>query len=154
MIELREATVLATDVEETFELVADFGRLVEWDPGVVASERTSGGRFWPESTYSIRVRFLGRTPEVEYELLDVDRPHRVVYEGRAAWMTARDTLELSPVDDGTLLRASTEIELDDRVSRGAWLIRRVLERQARASLSRLEAVCASRARAREEGAER
>lgn len=151
MIELRETIVLATELEETFDFVADFGRLVEWDPGVVASERTSGGRFWPESTYSVRVRFLGRTPEVAYELLQAERPNRVVYEGKAAWMTARDTLDLSAVDHGTLLRASTEIELVPRIERASGLIERVLKRQAHQSLVRLEAVCVSRARARAEG---
>lgn len=152
MVVVRESTVLATDVEETFDLVADYGRLVEWDPGVVSSERRSGSRLSPGSTYALRVRFLGRTPQMQYELVEADRTRRVVYAGTAAWLTARDTLELTPAESGTLLLVETALTLNDRLARLEWPIGQVVRRQAKESLVRLEAICASRALARAEGA--
>jgi uncharacterized protein YndB with AHSA1/START domain len=152
VIEIAERTVLATPPEETYELVCDFARLVEWDPAVVASQRVAGNRLEPGSHYSVRVRFLGRTPIVNYELLAAERDRRVEYEARAAWITARDTIVLEPSGPGTLLDARTRMQMSERLAPLARVIGPLVRRQARASIERLIAVCESRARARSDGA--
>jgi hypothetical protein len=154
MIEISERGLLATPPEETYELVCDFARLVEWDPAVVASQRIAGDRLKPGSRYAIRVKFLGRTPIVGYELLTAEPNRRVEYEARAAWITARDTIALEPSGAGTLLDARTRMEINERVAPLARVIVPLMRRQARASVERLIAVCQSRATARDEGAER
>jgi hypothetical protein len=152
-IEIRETVDVATGPEETFDLVCDFARLVEWDPGVVASRRLTGGRLEEGSRYEVRVRFLGRAPTMDYELLAVERPRSATYQGTAAWLTATDTMTVLPRrGGGATLTAVTAMELVPRLSRLAPVLRPVLERQGRESIARLEAICASRAAAWAAGA--
>ena len=153
VIEISERALLATPPEETYDLVCDFGRLVEWDPAVVAARRVAGNRLEPGSRYAVQVRFLGRTPVVDYELLEAEPGRRVVYEARAAWITAHDTIELERSDEGTLLDARTRMQVHERVAPLARVIAPLMRRQARASVERLIAVCASRAAARADGAQ-
>ena len=67
---------------EVFEYLATFSNARDWDPSVAEAEPLSAGRAEVGSVYRLGVRTAGRVVPLDYEVVALDRPHRVVLEAR------------------------------------------------------------------------
>ena len=76
-----DAIDLELSREEAFDYLADFSTTAEWDPGVVSAERITPGAIQAGTRFQVVVSFLTRTLEFEYEILEYERPHRLVLRG-------------------------------------------------------------------------
>lgn len=108
---MRFKTVALGDAESVFALIADFRRLQEWDPFVDRSEQVAGAG--PEAGASYRLTSpVGLT--LEYELVEIDPPHRAIYRGGTKRVTSIDSISVSP------LGSAVEIAIDSTLQFSGW----------------------------------
>ena len=89
---------------EVFEYLATFSNARDWDPSVAEAEPLSAGRAEIGSVYRLGVRAAGRVVPLDYEVVALDRPHRVVLEARRAGLVSSDTITVEPLYSGSRVR--------------------------------------------------
>ena len=106
-----EAIDLPLAVEKSFQYLADFSNTAEWDPGVVEAEKLTKGKLRKGSRYRVVVSFLGRRSTLEYEIVELEPPTRVVLRGGDAWLTSIDEITFVPRGSGTRVTYEAKLEL-------------------------------------------
>lgn len=85
---------------EVFDYMARFSNAVDWDPGVVEARDLSGGPPRLGSTYRLVVRFFGRQVPLDYRIVEIDRPRRVVFKAESTKLKSVDTIEVATAPGG------------------------------------------------------
>jgi hypothetical protein len=85
---------------DAFEYLARFSNAAKWAPGVVEAEDVDEGPPGQGSTYRLVVGVLGRRVPLEYRIVEIDRPRRVVLQAQNATIRSRDLIEVSPAPGG------------------------------------------------------
>jgi carbon monoxide dehydrogenase subunit G len=80
--------------EETFDYLADFRNVAEWDPSMERAELISGEPGQVGATYRLTMSLLGRSTELDYETVEVQRPERVVLVSESDAVTSTDTIRV------------------------------------------------------------
>jgi len=83
-----------------FDYVSDFTTTTEWDPGTVRTVRLDGDGD-VGTTYRNTSRFLGRTTELTYVVLQRVPDQRIRLRGENATVVALDTMTLRQPQPGT-----------------------------------------------------
>ena len=110
-MEERVSIDLAADPVSVFGLVADFGRLQEWDPNVTSSRwRADSGPLVGEHV-DVVARFLGMQAPIAYELVAWEPPHTARYVGRARRLVSHDTVRVESRGDGCRVEFSADVTL-------------------------------------------
>lgn len=86
-------------VGAVFHYVSDFTTTTEWDPGTVRTIRVSGDGD-AGTIYRNVSRFLGRTTELTYVVLERSPDKRISLRGENATLVALDTMTLRPLEPG------------------------------------------------------
>jgi Polyketide cyclase / dehydrase and lipid transport len=89
---------------DVFEYLATFSNARDWDPSVAEAEPLSAGRAEIGSMYRLGVRAASRVVPLDYEVVALDRPHRVVLEARRAGLVSSDTITVEPLYSGSRVR--------------------------------------------------
>lgn len=100
--------------EEVFEYLADLRNVPEWDPETERMELISDGDpVQVGATFRLDVaRKLPPKVTMEYELIELERPHRIVARGTSPHGGGVDTYTISETaDGGSEIVYTTEIEL-------------------------------------------
>lgn len=84
---------------EAFAYVADFTTAAEWDPGIVASRRTSGDG-GVGTTYDVEALFRGKTLPFTYTVTALEQNARIVLRGEGEKATSDDDIRFEPTSDG------------------------------------------------------
>ncbi len=105
-----EVIDIALPIEQAFELVADFARTSEWDPGVVSAKATTRAPLRAGSRFRVEVSLLGRTATYGYAITDFEPPSRVVLHGGDGRMLLVD--EITLVSRGRGTRITWELRCD------------------------------------------
>ena len=100
MARYRTTVSVPTSIEDTFDYLARFDTTAEWDPGVVEASMTTPPPVALGSTFRVVARFLGRQVALDYEVIDIDRPNRVVLQAQNSSVTSLDTITVGAGDDG------------------------------------------------------
>jgi len=79
---------------EIFEYLARFSNAAKWDPGVLAAADLDGGPPRLGSAYRLDVGVLGRRVPLEYRIVELDRPKRVVLEAENSVIRSRDVISV------------------------------------------------------------
>ncbi|WP_109471692.1 SRPBCC family protein [Ornithinimicrobium cavernae] len=87
------------DAARAFAYLSDFETTTEWDPGTVRTVRESGDG-GVGTRYRNTSRFLGRTTEVIYTVVELDPAGRIALRGENASLVARDTITVRPAAAG------------------------------------------------------
>ena len=104
---------LALSVDEAFDLFAEFQRATEWDPGVVEATRLDdGGPPRVGSRFRLVTSFLGRRTTLEYRIVALERPTRVVLEAETDALRSYDVIDI--VERDGLARVTYEAQLELR----------------------------------------
>ena len=80
---------------EVFDYMARFSNAAEWDPGVVEATEVNPGVPALGSTYRLVVRSFGRATPLEYRIVEMDRPHRVVLRAENSAVRSTDVIAVS-----------------------------------------------------------
>ena len=99
MIEISETLVAHHAPEDVFAFVADFGRIADWDPNIVSSERP-GGELAVGEEANLRVKFGLQTIPMTYELLEYDAGKRAVWRGENVSSISVDEIRVEAVEGG------------------------------------------------------
>jgi hypothetical protein len=114
MIITRTVTV-ARPAEIVFDYVSDFTTTTEWDPGTVNTVRLNGNG-GVGTTYRNTSRFLGRTTDLAYVVIERSPHRRIQLRGENATVVAMDTMTLrQPRSGATELTYRAEFTF-----KGAW----------------------------------
>lgn len=87
------------EASRTFDYLSDFETTTEWEPGTVRTVRESGDG-GVGTRYRNTSRFLGRTVEVIYTVVDLDPAGRIELRGENSSLVAHDTITVTPDPQG------------------------------------------------------
>lgn len=90
-------------LEEVFDYVATFSNAQEWDPGVSSASRSGQGQPELGERFELQLEFAGRTTPFTYEIVELDRPNRVVLRSETKRFTSEDTITVRETTDGTVV---------------------------------------------------
>ncbi len=97
--------------EATFEYLAHFDNVAEWDPGIVEARKLSKGPLAVGSEFRVVASFLGQRTELVYRITAIDPPKRVVLEADSSVLRSVDTIHFEPERGGTRIRYHARLEL-------------------------------------------
>jgi uncharacterized protein YndB with AHSA1/START domain len=127
MPETTETTRLPRPAEEVFPYLADFGNLAEWDPMFDRSERLDDGELGLGSRFHVVGSVAGSDLPLDLEIVEYDRPHRVVFQGHGDGLRTREDLRVQPTTDGCEVTYTSSFETDrsdllDAASKPAFVL--------------------------------
>ncbi len=96
--------------DEVFEYMATFSNAGEWDPSVHEAEPLIAGPPEVGSVYRLGVRLAGRTVPFDYQVVDMDRPKRVVLQARGSGVVSTDTITVEQDGTGSRVRYVAVLE--------------------------------------------
>jgi carbon monoxide dehydrogenase subunit G len=99
MPRLHRTITVPKPLDETFEFVADFSTVPEWDPGVSEAHQTNGHDPAVGATYSVTAVFNGRDIPMTYVTTVLERPHRITLEGEGSTIRAVDDIRFKAKDE-------------------------------------------------------
>lgn len=138
---IQRSTRIEASPDDVYGLVMDPGRLDEWVSIHDSLPEAPDGELRSGSTLTQRLRIAGRCFTVRWKVTEVDRPRRVVWEGRGPVRThARVVYELADRNGATRFSYLNEYELPGgAVGRLAGRgVARTAEREMERSLDRLK----------------
>jgi hypothetical protein len=105
-----EATVSSSWTrEQTFDYLADFRHVAEWDPSMRSADLLDGEPGSVGAHYRLVMGVVGREIKLTYEATEMDRPRRFVMRCDNDAMTSIDTVTVA--DDATVTyRAEIEMK--------------------------------------------
>jgi carbon monoxide dehydrogenase subunit G len=106
-----DAIDLPIPVEQAFDYLADFSRTAEWDPGVAEAERLTRGEVRLGSRFRLSISLLGRRIPLEYQIVEFQRPSRVVLSGGDESLRSIDEITFVSRPDGTRVTYEARLEL-------------------------------------------
>lgn len=100
------------DREQAFAYLADFATIADWDPGVVRSRRLSGEVPEVGSRYEVISSFLGREIPLVYEIVEIDRPGRVLLRAETDTVVSLDEMTFAERSGGgTIVTYGADLRL-------------------------------------------
>lgn len=97
--------------ERTFDYLADFRRVAEWDPTIESSELTAGTAGEPGATYDVTFSLAGKQSTLPYEAVEVNSPSSIVMKAETDAVVSLDTITVEQSDDGVLVTYRAELTL-------------------------------------------
>ncbi|MGE5408013.1 MAG: SRPBCC family protein [Syntrophothermus sp.] len=96
---------------DTFAYMADFSNVAEWDPTAAEARHLGEGEPALGSRFHVRVHWLGRDIELEYEITEIDAPHRLVLRAENATTISEDTVEVVARGEGSEVTYDAQVTL-------------------------------------------
>lgn len=97
--------------EQTFDYVANFENIVEWDPGVTAARKVTAGPAGVGTEYALDLKYGGSPLAMVYRITEWDPPRLVVLEGDGGRSFAIDRISFRPTSMGTLVEYQADIRM-------------------------------------------
>lgn len=92
-----EATVPSTwSREQTFDYLADFRNVAEWDPSMQRADLVSGTAGQAGAAYRLVMTMAGKPVELTYTATEVQRPERFVMRCETDSIVSVDTISVAP----------------------------------------------------------
>ena len=116
------------DPDKTFEYLADFQTVSEWDPGVVDAEKITAGPVGLGTRYRVSVSFFGQVSALVYEITAFEPPYRVVLEAKNALLESYDEIRVQPLGTGSRVVYDAKLTLRGPLALGDPLLGVVFQR--------------------------
>jgi hypothetical protein len=98
--------------EDTFDYMAEFANITEWDPTAAEARRLDAdGDPGLGSRFFVGVHWLGRDLPLTYEVTEFDRPRRMVVRAENSTSVSEDTVTVEPTATGARLVYDAEVRL-------------------------------------------
>lgn len=98
--------------EPAFAYLADFATIADWDPGVVRARRLSGDVPAVGSRYKVISSFLGREVPLVYEIVEIERPRRVLLRAETGSVISLDEMTFAErPGGGTIVTYRADLRL-------------------------------------------
>lgn len=112
MPETTETTTFRRPADEVFDLLADFGNLADWDPMFDRSRRIDDGPLDVGARFAVTGSVAGRAVELDMEVVEYDRPRKIVLRGQGDGLTTTEDLRVEPTTEGCEVTYRSEFETD------------------------------------------
>jgi len=122
--------------EAVHDYLADFTNAEEWDPGTVSCERVAGDG-GVGTVYRNVSSFLGRTSEITYMTVEVERPTRIHLTGHNQQFDGHDVLGVRASGTGSEVTYTAEFAFSGAARFAAPLVAAYLPVLARKTVDQL-----------------
>lgn len=97
-------------IDEVFDYLARFSLAAEWDPGVAEAAQVTDDPVGLGSRFRLVAVFLGNRVPLTYEIVEYDRPNRVVLEASTSSAHSLDAITFEAVAGGTRITYDALLE--------------------------------------------
>ena len=111
MTRLNERITTPLPMEEAFDYLADFANAAEWDPGVATSQQIGSSGPAVGARYRLGIRRGDSVVPMEYRIVALEPPSRVVLEGSGSGVTATDEIRFERSATDTIVDYTADIRL-------------------------------------------
>lgn len=101
MVRMQGSTTIARPVEDVFDFVADERNEPRYNPQMVRVDKITSGPIGPGTRWAATVRSRGRPVDMEIEVTDFTRPHRLGSATHLSTAEIRGALTFEPAAAGT-----------------------------------------------------
>lgn len=109
--DITETIDVAAGQEETFDFVAQWQHLDEWDPTFERAERLTDGPVRQGSMFrTVMSAGPGDDVEIRYRIEEHEPHDRLVLRGEADSFTTVDTITFEPIEGGTRITYDASVE--------------------------------------------
>jgi carbon monoxide dehydrogenase subunit G len=108
-MKLQRSVETAAAPAAVFAYLSDFTNTNEWDPGTVKTELASGDG-GVGTTYRNISKFMGRETELTYEVVQHRPDYRFALRGENSSVVANDTMEITPLGEGSRVTYTADFE--------------------------------------------
>ncbi len=98
-------------LEETFDYLARFSSVAEWDPNAKEASDLDGPPVRVGSRFRVVVSLAGRGRELTYVVTEYERPHRVRLIAESAVLTSDDVIEVHEEATGVVVAYDADVRL-------------------------------------------
>jgi len=141
MIKIEKSIIINRPVEEVWKFVSNIENATKWDRGVLEARQTSEGTIGVGSTLQTRRQMLGRQRIGKLRVSEYV-PNRIIALQASLGQIAAAQIRYSfePVDGGTRMTGTSEVELH-----GAWrlitpILNLMLERDGREDMANMKRI--------------
>lgn len=139
MIKTKVSVRIRRPVETVFAYVTTLDNFPRWMGDLVrASAQTSPGPVGPGTTFRQTNHFLGRDFETAFEVITCEPPHQFCVVATSGPAAFGGCYHFEPVEGGTLLTSTAEVEGGGLFSLAGSLLIRAIRRQTESGLARLQ----------------
>lgn len=126
--------------EEVFDYLADMRNLPEWDPEVAAAWQTGGGEaVRVDAAFRLEVaRGYPPRPGIDYQVVELERPSRIVARGVSRVIDGVDTYTIAPEGGGSKVTYASEIDIKGLAKVLSPWVRRTINRSGEKTRQGLE----------------
>lgn len=110
MAHIEGEITIGRPVDEVFDFVADERNEPRYNPRMTRADKTSPGPVGTGTRYRAQSVTRGRPVEMTIETTEYDRPRRLASSTSLAMMSVHGALTFDPVQDGTLMHWSWDLE--------------------------------------------
>jgi uncharacterized protein YndB with AHSA1/START domain len=133
-----QTVVINRPIEEVFALLADFEKLSQWDTAVDEAEKASQGPMGVGTTVREVFHFLGRRIESTGVVVEYEPNSKFAIKTTSGPLPAELTETLEPVEGGTRVTFTAELELGGVVKLAEPIIARMFRTQVKGSTASLK----------------
>jgi dehydrogenase/reductase SDR family protein 12 len=129
MVAIEERVEIPVPLAVAFAYYAEYAHIQEWDPGVASCVKQTPGPLRPGDRYDVVSLFFGRKLPMNYQVVSVDAPHRVVLRGTSETGVVLDDIRFTAKDAGTtVITWGLELKLSGLGRLGEPLLKPLLQR--------------------------
>ncbi len=127
-------------IEDVYEFLANPENNPEWMSVVIGTKRIATGPVTTGETFQHTVKFLGKTFDVTFEVVEIDPPKRYCVRNVGGPVTFFGTYELEPVNGHTRFTHTLEGDTGNLFRFGGSMVERTMKRVYAADLATLDDV--------------
>jgi len=98
------------DPVETFDYLSRFSLAAQWDPGVAEARQVTPDPVGLGSQFELVTVFMGNRTKLTYEVVEFERPNRVVLAADTSTVHSLDTVTFDASPGGTLITYDALLE--------------------------------------------
>ncbi len=148
MIKFEESIIINRPVEEVWKFITNLENQPKWDRGVLEAKQTSEGLAGVGSTVQVRRQMLGRQRIGEFRVSEYVPNRMLALQASRGQMTAQSRFTFEPVEGGTRLTQTSEVELRGWSKLITPILIPMLERDGREDFANLKRILEAPALAR------
>jgi uncharacterized membrane protein len=129
MFKFEKSIMINRPQQEVFDFVTDLSNDSKWQSSIVSVERTSDGPIGAGSTWSYKLKFLGREMEAEIELTSYDSPNLARIKSIDGPVPFEMSYKFESNGNGTQMTFSGQTELGGFFKMAEGLVGKQFEKQ-------------------------
>jgi len=111
MAHYRTTVASTASSDQAFDLIGNFARIAEWDPGVSESKRLDSGPLGVGSTFEVITVMGPRKLPLTYEVLEFTAGERIVLQAQTSDFVSYDVITVEATPEGSELTYDADLAM-------------------------------------------